>query len=166
MGHMDVVPLIRDGFNIYLPIVMCIFCLATVLQFGSRLLHFMGIEQFIMDDETTSELIREGKELVTREKNKKIRLEEGSNLNRERRGLTGYSSTRSTNQTQSGFNVEPDEPTVRINRSQGEYRDTGKTELLNDVEPIDYSSISSTPKDLYHRSFEPRQPPTNLFDDV
>lgn len=66
MGHMDVIPIISDGFNIYFPILIFFVCLATYFNVCSRILHFIGFEQFIGDDEMTSDLIEEGRELIKR----------------------------------------------------------------------------------------------------
>lgn len=66
MGHMEVVSIISDGFNIYFPMVVLAFCLATYFSLGSRLLSFIGFQQFLDDDELTTELIEEGRELVNR----------------------------------------------------------------------------------------------------
>lgn len=63
---MDVIPFISDGFNIYFPILIFFVCLATYFNVCSRVLHFIGIDQFIGDDEMTSDLIDEGRELVKR----------------------------------------------------------------------------------------------------
>lgn len=87
MGHMDVIEFIAGGFNVYLPIVMCLFCLATFLEVGTRFLHFMGIEQFIVDDEMTADLIKDGSELVKRERNKRTKQLDGRS-----RWLTGASA--------------------------------------------------------------------------
>ena len=66
MGHMDVISFISDGFNIYFPIAILVLCMATYFRLGSRVLHFLGFEQFIGDDDMTQELTDEGKELVKR----------------------------------------------------------------------------------------------------
>ena len=66
MGHMDVIPIISDGFNIYFPIMIVLLCIGTYFSLGSRLLHFLGINQFIGDDDLTQELVDEGREIVKR----------------------------------------------------------------------------------------------------
>lgn len=66
MGHMDVVSIISDGFNIYFPIGILAFCLATYFSIGSRLLSLVGFQQFLDDDELTTDLVEEGKELISR----------------------------------------------------------------------------------------------------
>ena len=66
MGHMDVISFISDGFNIYFPIAIVLLCIATVFRLGSRVLHCLGFQQFIGDDDMTSELVDEGKSLVHR----------------------------------------------------------------------------------------------------
>ena len=66
MGHMDVISFISDGFNIYFPMLIILFCLATFFNLGGHVLHFFGFEQFIGDAELTIELIDDGKNLVGR----------------------------------------------------------------------------------------------------
>ena len=66
MGHMDVISFISDGFNIYFPLVILLLCVATYFRLGARVLHFLGFQQFIGDDDMTGELVDEGKELVKR----------------------------------------------------------------------------------------------------
>jgi len=75
MGHMDVIPIISDGFNIYFPIMIVLLCICTYFSLGSRILHFLGINQFIGDDDLTQELVDEGKEIVKRGKTFNISLE-------------------------------------------------------------------------------------------
>ena len=64
MGHMDVISIISDGFNVYFPIAMLAICLATYFSVGSRLLSVVGFPQFLGDDEVTTDLIDEGKKLI------------------------------------------------------------------------------------------------------
>ena len=66
MGHMDVIKFISSGFNIYFPIAIVLLCIATLFNLCTRALHCLGIQQFIGDDELTSELCDEGKNLVAR----------------------------------------------------------------------------------------------------
>ncbi len=66
MGHMDVISFIANGFNIYFPILIVLLCIATYFRLGTRLLHCIGFQQFIGDDEMTQELIDEGRGLVRR----------------------------------------------------------------------------------------------------
>ena len=47
MGHMDVVSIVSDAFNIYFPILLLILTLATYFSLGSRLLSFLGFQQFL-----------------------------------------------------------------------------------------------------------------------
>lgn len=69
MGHLDVISFISDGFNIYFPILIFVFCLATFFNLGGRVLNFFGFDQFV-GDEVTQDLIEDGKNLVKREKRK------------------------------------------------------------------------------------------------
>ncbi|KAI1295474.1 G-protein coupled receptor-associated protein LMBRD2 [Halotydeus destructor] len=154
MGHMDVIPFISSGFNIYLPMLMCLFCLATFLQVGTRILHFVGIEQFITDDEMTSELVREGQDLVKREKNKRIKqVQTGANRDR-------WAATASRGQAVA---VEPELLSVRSPQSdiiRSPTDDNARLELLDNVEPVDYSATWSTNRSNAHK------PQRNLFDDI
>ncbi|KAL5107353.1 hypothetical protein TcWFU_001487 [Taenia crassiceps] len=47
MGHLDVVPFIANGFNIYFPIIVVLLCLVTFFSLGSRLLTSLGMPQLI-----------------------------------------------------------------------------------------------------------------------
>lgn len=66
MGHMDVISIISDGFNVYFPMAILAFCLATYFSIGSRLLSMLGFQQFLGDDEFTTDLVEDGRELIKR----------------------------------------------------------------------------------------------------
>lgn len=66
MGHMDVISIISDGFNVYFPMAILAFCLATYFSIGSRLLSMLGFQQFLDDDEFTTDLVEEGREIIKR----------------------------------------------------------------------------------------------------
>jgi hypothetical protein len=66
MGHMDVISFISDGFNIYFPMILVLLCICTLFSIGSRILHFLGVQQFIGDDDMTQELVDEGRQIVQR----------------------------------------------------------------------------------------------------
>lgn len=146
---MDVIPIISDGFNVYLPMIMCMFCVATFLQIGTRLLHFIGIEQFMLDDEMTSDLIKDGQNIVKRERAKRLK-QVNTSQNRPQ------SSSRNL-----GGNVRSENESTVIPFRNNQ---TDRTELLNDVEPIGYSTTGRS-EQLFPVSSN-TQPPTNLFDDI
>jgi hypothetical protein len=75
MGHMDVIGIIANGFNIYFPMVMLAICAATWFSVGSKILNALGFQQFLANDEITSELVQEGRDLMVREKRKRQRHE-------------------------------------------------------------------------------------------
>ncbi|XP_037799375.1 LMBR1 domain-containing protein 2 homolog [Penaeus monodon] len=83
MGHMDVIKIISDGFNIYFPMMIVALCLATYYSLGSRLLSALGFQQFMSDDDLTSDLIEEGKTLVNRETRRRQRQEDNAARRRE-----------------------------------------------------------------------------------
>ncbi|XP_055522557.1 LMBR1 domain-containing protein 2 homolog [Wyeomyia smithii] len=76
MGHMDVLGIISDGFNIYFPMLMLGFCLATWFSLGSRALNALGFQQFMLNETIAIELVQEGKDLIVREKRKRQRAED------------------------------------------------------------------------------------------
>ena len=77
---MDVIAIISDGFNIYFPMLMLAFCLATYFSLGSRALSMLGFQQFVGDDELTAELVDEGRELIKRGKSLLFLLSRFSSL--------------------------------------------------------------------------------------
>ncbi|KAF7270135.1 hypothetical protein GWI33_016874 [Rhynchophorus ferrugineus] len=83
MGHMDVIGIISHGFNIYFPMAILVFCLATYFSLGSRFLSMLGFHQFVGDEEMTMDLVEEGRELIKREKRKRQRAEDSSNRRKE-----------------------------------------------------------------------------------
>lgn len=87
MGHMDVLGIISDGFNIYFPMVMLAFCLATWYSVGSRALNILGFQQFMLNEsvaEEVDELVQEGRELIAREKRQRQRAKDSQSRRRER----------------------------------------------------------------------------------
>uniref|UniRef100_A0A1A9WY80 LMBR1 domain-containing protein 2 homolog n=1 Tax=Glossina brevipalpis TaxID=37001 RepID=A0A1A9WY80_9MUSC len=76
MGHMDVIGIISNGFNIYFPMCMLAFCLATWFSLGSRALNALGFQQFLQNEDIVTELVQEGKDLIAREKRRKQRAED------------------------------------------------------------------------------------------
>uniref|UniRef100_A0A1I8N4D3 LMBR1-like membrane protein n=1 Tax=Musca domestica TaxID=7370 RepID=A0A1I8N4D3_MUSDO len=83
MGHMDVIGIISNGFNIYFPMCMLAFCLATWFSLGSRALNALGFQQFLQNETIATELVQEGKDLIAREKRRRQRAEEAMNRRRE-----------------------------------------------------------------------------------
>jgi len=84
MGHMDVVSIISDYFNIYFPIALLALCTATYFSIGSRLLSGLGFQQFLtQDSEMTQELVEEGKEHMKRERRRRQRLADAASRRKE-----------------------------------------------------------------------------------
>ena len=79
MGSMKVLSFIADGFYIYYPMLVVILCIATYFSLGTRCLNLLGFQQFMGDNDMTSDLVDEGKELIRPEKRKRQRQEEGEN---------------------------------------------------------------------------------------
>lgn len=129
MGHMDVLEIISDGFNIYFPMVMLAFCLATWFSLGSRALNAFGIQQFMLNESIATELVQEGRDLISREKRRRQRAEEKQSrrfdlVDRAASSSSGITKYRST-----------------ISGKQNEERRPGDG-LLQDGEIFDYSTAS------------------------
>ena len=54
--------------NIFMPTMLAVgmLCICTFFSLGSRILHFLGVQQFIGDDDMTQELVDEGRQIVQR----------------------------------------------------------------------------------------------------
>lgn len=75
MGSMRLLSFISDGFYIYYPMLILLLCFATYYNLGSRCLNILGFHQYITDDEVTSDLVDDGKELIRRERRNKQKTE-------------------------------------------------------------------------------------------
>ncbi|CAJ0564635.1 unnamed protein product, partial [Mesorhabditis spiculigera] len=75
MGHLDLLPVVAKGINIYLPMAIIVFCILTYYRLGTRLLHAMGIDQYVADDQFSMELVTSGRALVNLERGRRSRLE-------------------------------------------------------------------------------------------
>ncbi|XP_030376441.1 LMBR1 domain-containing protein 2 homolog [Scaptodrosophila lebanonensis] len=135
MGHMDVIGIIANGFNIYFPMCMLAFCLATWFSVGSRALNALGFQQFLQNETLATELVQEGKDLIAREKRRRQRAEEAMARRRDfSRGgdpLTNASKYRSLG----GAPVGVDQLSGSRTPADG---------LLRDGEGYDYAAVASS----------------------
>lgn len=161
MGHMDVIAIISDGFNIYFPMLMLAFCLATYFSLGSRVLSMLGFQQFVGDDELTGELVDEGRELIKRERRRLERNEESLNRRREfqERFGSGTASryrptTRTTDPEHDGHQISTESVRAGLLESSEYYVGTEEDEHI----PFSQSQGGN----LKHLAY----PPRGLFDDV
>ncbi|KAM6474233.1 G-protein coupled receptor-associated protein LMBRD2 [Liasis olivaceus] len=156
MGSMKVLSFIADGFYIYYPMLVVILCIATYFSLGTRCLNLLGFQQFMGDNEMTSDLIDEGKELIRREKRRRQRQEDGDNRRREWKEQYGNNrepSTRNRNiqadQKESSFTeISTNRLTSKYTRSNGR-NERDRIELLQDAEPLDFNadSVNEDPLD-------------------
>lgn len=146
MGHMDVLSIISDGFNIYFPMVMLAFCLATWYSLGRRALNAFGFQQFMLneigqDESISNEFILDGKGLIDREKRRRQRSEESR-------------SRRRGNQFQSREMVHNSRPNPENNgNNNGRGFDASRTStsdgLLGDGGSHDYNATNRQNRPLY-----------------
>ncbi|KAK7100923.1 G-protein coupled receptor-associated protein LMBRD2-like [Littorina saxatilis] len=180
MGHMDVIAIISDGFNIYFPILIVLLCICTYFSLGSRLLSLLGFQQFIGDDDMTGELTDEGRELVKRERRKVERKVEGDTRRKMWTERFGNGATAIKDIPVSGEREK-----FSVARSPDE---SDRTELLRQVEPVDYTedradmladytrSLNTRPSGLQGYQGQgsrfgssrpaPSKPPRGIFDDI
>merc|ERR1712038_1302752 len=84
MGHMDVVSIVSDYFNIYFPIALLALTFSTYFSVGARILSVFGFQQFLdQDSELTQELVEEGKEHIKRERRRIQRMQESASRRRD-----------------------------------------------------------------------------------
>lgn len=76
MGSMRVLSIISDGFYIYYPMLVLLLCLGTFYRLGSRCLNLLGCPQYISDDDLTSDLVDDGRELIRRERRNRVKAED------------------------------------------------------------------------------------------
>uniref|UniRef100_A0A8C5KCD1 LMBR1 domain containing 2 n=1 Tax=Jaculus jaculus TaxID=51337 RepID=A0A8C5KCD1_JACJA len=158
MGSMKVLSFIADGFYIYYPMLVVILCIATYFSLGTRCLNLLGFQQFMGDNDMTSDLVDEGKELIRREKRKRQRQEEGENRRREWKERYGHNREDSTRNR----NVHPDPKESNFsdtttNWSSKYTRGNNRTErdrieLLQDAEPLDFNAETFTDDTLESES--------------
>uniref|UniRef100_A0A0B8RU41 Plasma membrane protein n=1 Tax=Philothamnus irregularis TaxID=1899461 RepID=A0A0B8RU41_9SAUR len=180
MGSMKVLSFIADGFYIYYPMLVVILCIATYFSLGTRCLNLLGFQQFMGDNEMTSDLIDEGKELIRREKRKRQRQEDGDNRRREwkeRYGNNREPATRNRNiqadQKESSFTeINTNRLTSKYTRSNGR-NERDRVELLQDAEPLDFNadSVNEDPLDSESGRYQPggrylSMSQSRIFDDV
>lgn len=131
--------------------LVVILCIATYFSLGTRCLNLLGFQQFMGDNDMTSDLVDEGKELIRREKRKRQRQEEGENRRREWKERYGHNredSTRNRN-----VHMDPKESNFSesgTNRSTTKYTrvnnrtERDRVELLQDAEPLDFNAETFT----------------------
>uniref|UniRef100_A0A0R3S0S6 LMBR1 domain-containing protein 2 n=1 Tax=Elaeophora elaphi TaxID=1147741 RepID=A0A0R3S0S6_9BILA len=156
MGHLDLIPVLAKGINIYLPILIVLLALGTWFKLGTRLLHLLGIDQFVEDDEMTVELIEGGKACVSLERNKMMRAAYREERDQYWAGKLTM-KTASDHGAISGVGTsQPGYPGIR------EYSDREPIMAADNGE--EYSSfdlISSR-----NCEFSGAHPPPNMFDDL
>ncbi|XP_043968324.1 G-protein coupled receptor-associated protein LMBRD2B-like isoform X1 [Gambusia affinis] len=164
MGSMRLLPVIADGFYIYYPMLVVLLCIATIYKLGSRFLNLLGFYQFITDNEFTSELVDEGKELIRRERRIRQRAEDGQNRRwawRERSRVQATSERSLADYSELDENTPETEMRKSVNRSNGNIEQ--HTGLLQDNSSDDSFPNRRSAAEQY-LSFSPSL--KGLFDDV
>lgn len=76
---------------------MLAFCAATWFSLGSRVLNALGFQQFMANDEISSELVQEGRDLMVREKRKRQRNDTALTRRRDLASRDSNTNTAATN---------------------------------------------------------------------
>ncbi|XP_061119324.1 G-protein coupled receptor-associated protein LMBRD2B isoform X1 [Conger conger] len=156
MGSMRVLSFIANGFYIYYPMLILLLCIATYFSLGTRCLNLLGFQQFMGDNNMTSDLMDEGKELIRRERRKRQRVEDGENRRREWKERYGnqrdeYSTRNRSAAAELKETNYSDTVNANVNR-QAKYSRSGGTgrperdriELLQDAEPLDFNAETAS----------------------
>ncbi|KAK7810668.1 hypothetical protein U0070_012794 [Myodes glareolus] len=151
MGSMKVLSFIADGFYIYYPMLVVILCIATYFSLGTRCLNLLGFQQFMGDNDMTSDLVDEGKELIRREKDKgkrKVKIEEEN----------GKNVMDTTEKIPLGTEMFTLTPKSRISQillpiaskytRANNRTERDRIELLQDAEPLDFNAETFTDDSL------------------
>ncbi|XP_040566053.1 LOW QUALITY PROTEIN: LMBR1 domain-containing protein 2 homolog [Lepeophtheirus salmonis] len=151
MGHMDLISLISDYFNVYFPMLLLAFSTATYFSLGARCISALGFQQFLTtESELTLEMVKEGKEHIDREKRMRSRYDESGRQRRNRRTTTSISSNNRDLEIPDDTHLYSNDP---IGNSSPE-----RELLVKDVDPI------SSPSRFISRTHS--SPPRNIFDDL
>lgn len=70
LGKMDMVPVLGKQFNIFYPILLFVFVVATLFNLFSRIAKKLNIKKFQFEESSNDETIHEGKEIMQRERKK------------------------------------------------------------------------------------------------
>jgi len=163
MGHMDVVSIVQDYFNIYFPILLLILTMATYFSIGSRLLSMLGFQQFLTQEDQTGELVEEGRELVKREKRRRERLVEQQRNKREWRDTWGDSmpSAGEARQRAVGDGGGERERLPKFDKQLPKYSTN-----IGDLEAGGEAVLWEAEDTPTGHGKSSRQPPRNIFDDI
>lgn len=71
LGRMDVVPFLGSGFNNVVPILVAVFCLATLLNLYGRILKLLGVTRFEHSSDYDDEHVDEGRGILRKEKRRR-----------------------------------------------------------------------------------------------
>ncbi|TRY71417.1 hypothetical protein DNTS_011662 [Danionella cerebrum] len=137
MGSMQVLSIIANGFYIYYPMLIVLLCIATYFSLGTRCLNLLGFQQFMGDNDLTSDL-KEESDRGTR----KERADGGdSSVCQEWRERYGEQRERYSGRNRSTYSElkEADGSSAVSERAQSGRDRSDKAELLQDVEPLDFT---------------------------
>uniref|UniRef100_A0AAQ5Y702 LMBR1 domain containing 2 n=1 Tax=Amphiprion ocellaris TaxID=80972 RepID=A0AAQ5Y702_AMPOC len=147
MGSMQVLYFIANGFYIYYPMLIVILTIATYFSLGTRCLNLLGFQQFMGDNEMTSDLIDEGKELIRRGENQN----QNHSLNPMTEWKERYGNPREDFTARNRSSHEMKETSYSdsvASHTRPKYSRSGSRaerdciELLQDAEPLDFNADS------------------------
>jgi len=162
MGHMDVVSIVSDYFNVYFPIALLALTLATYFSLGARFLSGLGFQQFLtQDSELTIDLVEEGKEHIKREKRRRQRLAESATRKRDFQNRFGDVEARAPEVRQRAADI------VKARGSNQNLVSSPERGLLSDPTPTTASRDPYLFSQNDNATVNYRQePPKNIFDDL
>eukprot|EP00795_Rhopilema_esculentum_P004966 gene4966-21312_t len=174
MGHMDVISFISKGLNVYYPMLILLICLCTYFKVGSRILHCFGVQQFLVDEELSTEYVNEGRDILKAEKRRLQRLI-GGGKGWVQRGMQIRQKINQSSQRIDDANGSEDENLEKIDsrthlnvshRPHYTEKDNCDRVTLLDSMERQTPSLSAPRTTAYSKQGSRSGPPRNLFDDL
>ncbi|CAG9312794.1 LMBRD2_1 [Blepharisma stoltei] len=78
MGVIDLVPIFGQGFTLFFPMILIVFCLLNITNFYARLMEKMGMDQYSFADKIDDAKLLEGKSLLHKARSDRERGSKGT----------------------------------------------------------------------------------------
>jgi len=161
MGHLELIPFISEGFNVYFPILVLLLCVCTYFEVGSRMLKFIGFQKLISTevDDIMIDLINDGKQLVARERRRVDRR-----LKQEDRSKQLDKLTNNSNHQWKGRYMK--KHTSHIQDQPYQNDDATTSSNVTSYKSITIDQYVSSDDDVISNNTSSSTNPRNLFDDI
>eukprot|EP00003_Mantamonas_plastica_P022724 TRINITY_DN3922_c0_g1_i3.p1 TRINITY_DN3922_c0_g1~~TRINITY_DN3922_c0_g1_i3.p1 ORF type:complete len:616 (+),score=161.65 TRINITY_DN3922_c0_g1_i3:283-2130(+) len=121
MGTMNVIPFFGTEFNLYFPIFVALFCLATLFNVATKCAVALNINKFKFEEDYQHQDIERGKQLIERERERMHRRIEAAERSRQLGSSNGAINVYRDNPNESLDS--PSSSTMRLNDMDGNPED-------------------------------------------